>query len=289
MSSILDALEQASQTRSSTEQELIPKGYEAPAERGWRFWFLTLVVLLVCGFLILLMYRFQTVQTEPDRPVAEPMSASSVAQESQSPVSSSPEGVVKKLQQPDLESQLLVSSVPSERSLMSEAKLSQTPKQSRQTIQSAAKTVVAEAVPAVKVQQVSPPATQQKRIAKQPQQVKQSAAETEPLIPQTKSLSEAIEPQQSSPSIESEQLEDESIPLVWELPQVQRDALQQLKISIHVYHKEPDRRFVLINMRRYGEGDQLRGTDYRLKCIERDGVVIDYGDGLVRLLRERHY
>lgn len=117
-----------------------------------------------------------------------------------------------------------------------------------------------------------------------PKTLEKSPSETEPEAPQVMSV-----PQQSMGSVEADEPLDESIPLVWELPQVLRDELQQLKISIHVYHKEPERRFVLINMRRYGEGDKLRGTDYLLKHIEREGVVVDYGDGLVRLLRERHY
>ncbi|RLW69980.1 MAG: hypothetical protein B6D71_08130, partial [gamma proteobacterium symbiont of Stewartia floridana] len=106
---------------------------------------------------------------------------------------------------------------------------------------------------------------------------------------QVNPVPQPIESQQSAVVDDAEESVDETIPLVWELPQGVRDELQQLKISIHVYHKQPERRFVLINMRRYGEGDKLRGTDYLLKQIEREGVVVDYGDGLVRLLRERHY
>ncbi|MEJ2620096.1 MAG: general secretion pathway protein GspB, partial [Candidatus Thiodiazotropha sp.] len=245
MSSILDALERASQNRPSTELELIPKGYEADTEPRWRIWILWLVILLIRN--------------------------------------SIPEVFAKKLQPPDLESQLRKRSAPSERSLISEAELSQTPKQSLLPTRSVSKTVAAEPVSAAKVQQLSPPANQQNLPANPPRQAKERVLQTTPLTTQIESLPQLIEPQKSSPSAELEQVEDKSIPLVWELPQDQREALQQLKVSIHVYHKEPERRFVLINMRRYGEGDQLRGTDYRLKTIERDGVVIDYGAGLVRL------
>jgi hypothetical protein len=289
MSSILDALERASQNRPPSEQELIPEGYEGQKEPNWWVWILSSVFVLICGLLIYQLFISQFAKTGSDEAQAEPLASSAVVAETQTSPNSSPGVSAKKLQRPDLESQLLKRSLPSERSLLSEAELSQVPKQPLQPAAIAAKGVAAEPISVPKVQQVSSLANQQNQPAKQPPQVKEHAAETAPLIAQPESLPEVIEPRQSSPSVVSEAVEDESIPLVWELPQGQREALQQLKISIHVYHNEPDRRFVLINMRRYSEGDRLRGTDYRLKTIERDGVVIDYGDGLVRLLRERHY
>jgi len=71
--------------------------------------------------------------------------------------------------------------------------------------------------------------------------------------------------------------------VVWELPQYLREKILQLKSSVHVYNANPAQRFVIINMHRYGEGDSLPPDGFRLKRIERDGIVIDYGDGLVRL------
>ncbi len=75
------------------------------------------------------------------------------------------------------------------------------------------------------------------------------------------------------------------IPLVWELPQAEREALLELSISIHVYHEDPQRRFVIINMHRYVEGDRLKEKGYRLERIDQDGIVLDYGAGLVRIPR----
>jgi general secretion pathway protein B len=77
--------------------------------------------------------------------------------------------------------------------------------------------------------------------------------------------------------------EVEQIPLVWELPQDLRERVLQMQSTIHVYSETPAQRFVIINMKRYQEGDKLPAEDLRLKRIERDGMVIDYGDGLVRL------
>jgi general secretion pathway protein B len=84
-------------------------------------------------------------------------------------------------------------------------------------------------------------------------------------------------------------LEDhQQIPLIWEMDQVLREALEQLKTTIHVYSETPSQRFVIINMRRYSEGDSLGVMGYRLHAIDRDGIVVDYGNGLVRLLREKY-
>jgi general secretion pathway protein B len=73
------------------------------------------------------------------------------------------------------------------------------------------------------------------------------------------------------------------IPEIWELPGTVQQRLKGLKVNIHVYNELPEERFVIIDMRRYREGDSLGRPGLRLDRITRDGVVIDYGDGLVRL------
>ncbi|MCG7947537.1 MAG: general secretion pathway protein GspB [Candidatus Thiodiazotropha taylori] len=291
MSSILDALERASQNRSSTEQELIPKGYEeGPRPRRWLIWIAALVILLICGVLGFLFYKSQseTVTSEPRRSesLPAPESVSQMAAEKATPAVVKPE----KPKQPDLESQLLNSGMPSERSLMSEAKLSRPAEPAQRLRHNVTNTTAAEQTPVSRENQMPAPlAKLEPPLALGPQQLKKPPVAAEPVMPQVNPVPQPIESQQTAVVDDAEETVDETIPLVWELPQGLRDELQQLKISIHVYHKQPERRFVLINMRRYGEGDKLRGTDYLLKQIEREGVVVDYGDGLVRLLRERHY
>ncbi|MBV2120976.1 MAG: general secretion pathway protein GspB [Candidatus Thiodiazotropha sp. (ex Ctena orbiculata)] len=291
MSSILDALERASQNRSSTEQELIPKGYEeGPRPRRWLIWIAALVILLICGVLGFLFYKSQseTVTSEPRRSesLPAPESVSQMAAEKASPAVVKPE----KPKQPDLEAQLLNSGLPSERSLMSEAKLSRPAEPAQRLRHNVTNTTAAEPTPVSRENQMPAPlAKLEPPPALGPQKLEKPPVAAEPVMPQVNPVPQPIESQQSAVVNDAEERVDETIPLVWELPQGLRDELQQLKISIHVYHKQPERRFVLINMRRYGEGDKLRGTDYLLKQIEREGVVVDYGDGLVRLLRERHY
>ncbi len=84
------------------------------------------------------------------------------------------------------------------------------------------------------------------------------------------------------------QTDQQQIPLIWELDQGLREELEQLRTTIHVYHEIASERFVIINMRRYGEGDTLDAKGYRLHTIDKDGIVVDYGNGLVRLLREKY-
>ncbi|MCG8042977.1 MAG: general secretion pathway protein GspB, partial [Candidatus Thiodiazotropha endolucinida] len=271
MSSILDALERASQNRSSTEQELIPKGYEeGPRPRRWLIWIAALVILLICGVLGFLFYKSQseTVTSEPRRSesLPAPGSVSQMAAEKATPAVVKPE----KPKQPDLESQLLNSGMPSERSLMSEAKLSRPAEPAQQLRHNVTNTTAAEQTPVSRENQMPAPlAKLEPPPALGPQQLKKPPVAAEPVMPQVNPVPQPIESQQTAVVDDAEEIVDETIPLVWELPQGLRDELQQLKISIHVYHKQPERRFVLINMRRYGEGDKLRGTDYLLKQIER--------------------
>ena len=70
---------------------------------------------------------------------------------------------------------------------------------------------------------------------------------------------------------------------MWDVPQDVRIELVKLKITVHVYNEDPRKRFVVINRHRYGEGDSLETEGLILKRIVRDGIIIDYGEGLVKL------
>ncbi|MEN8177001.1 MAG: general secretion pathway protein GspB [Pseudomonadota bacterium] len=77
--------------------------------------------------------------------------------------------------------------------------------------------------------------------------------------------------------------EEPRIPPIWELSEKVQKKLKGLEINIHVYNEEPAERFVIIDMRRYREGDPLARPGLTLERITRDGVVINYGKGKVRL------
>ncbi len=59
--------------------------------------------------------------------------------------------------------------------------------------------------------------------------------------------------------------------------------LSHYEINTHIYSSKPDRRFVLINMKKYREGQTLSGSNYKIDSITAEGVVIDHGNGLVLL------
>jgi general secretion pathway protein B len=93
----------------------------------------------------------------------------------------------------------------------------------------------------------------------------------------------AAEPPAATLQPEPEQEESEQLPMLWELPANVQEKLSDLKINILVYDEDAAQRFVIINMRKYHEGDRLVPSGMRLERITRKGVVIDYGDGLVGL------
>jgi general secretion pathway protein B len=75
----------------------------------------------------------------------------------------------------------------------------------------------------------------------------------------------------------------ESMKLMWELPLATRRNLPEIKLSMHVFSKEPAQRFVIINGERRAEGDDVEGL--KLIEIRTDGVVFE-SDG-VRFLYPR--
>jgi general secretion pathway protein B len=75
----------------------------------------------------------------------------------------------------------------------------------------------------------------------------------------------------------------ESMKLMWELPLATRRNLPEIKLSMHVFAREPAQRFVIINGERRAEGDDVEGL--KLIEIRTDGVVFE-SDG-VRFLYPR--
>lgn len=67
------------------------------------------------------------------------------------------------------------------------------------------------------------------------------------------------------------------LPTLAELQLDQRIQLSPLHIDVHVYNENPQRRFVLINARKYKEGERLSEGPL-LEEIRRDGLVMYYRD-----------
>ncbi len=64
-----------------------------------------------------------------------------------------------------------------------------------------------------------------------------------------------------------------SVPMLWQLPGSIRSKLPELAMAVHVYAPESSGRFVIVNRRKYREGDVLeRGV--KLEAIVPDGIVL---------------
>lgn len=70
-----------------------------------------------------------------------------------------------------------------------------------------------------------------------------------------------------------------SAPSLQDLPNNTRSKLKQYEVNVHVYDDDPIRRFVLINMDKYKEGDRIANNGPLVEEITANGVVIDYGNG----------
>jgi general secretion pathway protein B len=278
MSSSLDALERAQQERSHGVKralDIAPSVKVAPQFNVPLI--LSLVALLVVAVLILFWLSAET----PGSPVEveTPSKAAPVVQEKPSPVTPQVRVVSPPAEKPTLSvpDQLRRSALPSAKPLMDEAVVAKPPVRPVVPPSAGRPALVPESqiatVPTVEkasqAQPVERPASQAKRIVERPL--------SEPLV-------ETPVPTPAEPELPLSPAEPE-IPLVWELPQVEREKVLGLKSSVHVYSKDPAQRFVIINMHRYEEGDTLPPDGFRLERIDQDGVVIDYGGGLVRLLR----
>ena len=278
MSSILDALEKAEGERRQSVESGLRKPPQTSSRRGFNppLTVGAVVLLLLVNLLFWWFYLRQEPQPVPSpvspattrKALTVPLTPASKPQVA-APVESPPPPVLS------LREQLQKSAAPSAKPLIEEAKLPVKP------------VAVArpEPVPETLVTSQAP------AVAEQPQAPMAPEPEPEPeeSVPVTQAPV-ALAPPPLAPVQPLEKPElpvapEEKIPLVWELPQRVREQVLSLKSSIHVYSEQPEQRFVIINMRRYSEGDSLSLDGFRLERIDQDGVVIDYGEGLVRLPR----
>jgi len=69
-----------------------------------------------------------------------------------------------------------------------------------------------------------------------------------------------------------------------DLPSAERRKLPRPRLDVHVYAELPERRFVMINMNRYREGETLP-ENVLLESITTEGVILDYQGQRYRLPR----
>ena len=67
----------------------------------------------------------------------------------------------------------------------------------------------------------------------------------------------------------------EMIPLLVEMPQQLQQALPPIRVDVHVHASKAENRFVMINLRRYREGDEV-APDLILERITKEGMVLKF-------------
>jgi general secretion pathway protein B len=74
-----------------------------------------------------------------------------------------------------------------------------------------------------------------------------------------------------------------SLPL-WPLvpDRILRQVKERLVLNVHVYNDQPEDRFVLLNMKKYREGEQI-SDGLKLEQITSEGVVLAVPNGRFRL------
>ena len=102
-----------------------------------------------------------------------------------------------------------------------------------------------------------------------------------PAVEPVQSMQAATDPQtQLGPDLEALPPVDgadaaAAVPRWEDLPAEQRAGLPVPRIDVHVFAQEPERRFVLINLRKYQQGDTLDDGAV-IETILADGIVLSY-------------
>jgi general secretion pathway protein B len=65
------------------------------------------------------------------------------------------------------------------------------------------------------------------------------------------------------------------LPSWYELPQEFRNRLDLPRLDLHAYSEEPQNRFILVNLKKYREGERLE-SGLVLEEILPDGMVMSY-------------
>ncbi len=104
-----------------------------------------------------------------------------------------------------------------------------------------------------------------------------SADDATPIINKPKLLID--QGNEASNNTVNAQVSSGSVPNVRDLPESSRASLNQYEVNVHVFDDNPTRRFVLINMDKYKEGDRIANNGPLVEEITPAGVVVDYGNG----------
>lgn len=75
----------------------------------------------------------------------------------------------------------------------------------------------------------------------------------------------------------------EMIPLLVEKPSSLQQAVPMYRVDVHVYDAAPANRFVMVNLKRFGEGDEI-APGLRLERITKEGMVLVFRGERFRVL-----
>lgn len=106
------------------------------------------------------------------------------------------------------------------------------------------------------------------------------SAPTQASKPTVASVSAAVEKQRIANNSSSSNYAKLS-----DIPVNQRSKLSQYRVNVHDDSGQAS--FVLINMVKYKQGDQLPGGNAYVSAIVPEGVVIDYGSGKALIERNQ--
>ncbi|MEJ2591109.1 MAG: general secretion pathway protein GspB [Candidatus Thiodiazotropha sp.] len=291
MSSILEALERAEEERLRGEGAVLRPLPASRRKRSWGGLIWVLILIMVLALLLNLAFWFYQQQTATVAPAVPPHPVPPHPVQREMPAPVAPTAVESRRERAAAASQPALSvrdqlkrhTPPSSKPLLSEALVARPPPP---VASPAPKAIEPEAVPLEPdaKPEVSPPLAATPAAAEPVMPAREQPAQrTVKPAPEPAAVATTVEPAPPTAASTAQPAAQAPIPLVWELPQYLREKILQLKSSVHVYNENPAQRFVIINMHRYGEGDTLPPDDFRLKRIERDGMIIDYGEGLVRL------
>lgn len=93
----------------------------------------------------------------------------------------------------------------------------------------------------------------------------------------TRAAAEPIAEPETSPLLDAEDvlMSGPTVTPLRDMPPGYRADFPSLNVDVHVYNEEPQRRFVLLNLRRYREGQTL-SEGPKLIEIQPDGIVFDF-------------
>lgn len=90
-------------------------------------------------------------------------------------------------------------------------------------------------------------------------------------------------PPPAQPAVSGERPDLKTLPLLYEMGPAFQSAAPQFRMDVHVYSDTHSRSFLIMNGRKYREGDDL-GKGAVLVAITLEGAVVDYANERFRVL-----